>query len=97
MFWFSHGTSEVRVELQVWELLRDGGALAVLALVILGILRRWWVPGWLYRRKRKEVLAGFLARPAIYGTERFRDRFEGRARENLREAVRSSARNSRRI
>ena len=56
-----------------------------------------WVPGWLYRRKRKEVLAGFLARPAIYGTERFRDRFEGRARENLREAVRSSARNSRRI
>ena len=43
-----------------------------------------WVPDWLYRRKRKEVLAGFLARPAIYGTERFRDRFEGRARENLR-------------
>lgn len=42
-----------------------------------------WVPSWLYRRKRKEVLAGFLARPAIYGTERFRDRFEGRARENL--------------
>ncbi|MFC3683334.1 HD domain-containing protein [Hydrogenophaga luteola] len=46
-----------------------------------------WVPGWLYRRKRKEVLAGFLARPAIYGTERFRDRFEGRARENLGTAV----------
>ena len=46
-----------------------------------------WVPGWLYRRKRKEVLAGFLARPAIYGTERFRARLEGRARENLRRAV----------
>lgn len=43
-----------------------------------------WVPGWLYRRKRREVLAGFLARPAIYGTERFRERFEGRARENMR-------------
>jgi predicted metal-dependent HD superfamily phosphohydrolase len=43
-----------------------------------------WVPGWLYRRKRKEVLAGFLARPAIYGTGWFRERFEGRARENLR-------------
>jgi predicted metal-dependent HD superfamily phosphohydrolase len=43
-----------------------------------------WVPGWMYRRKRKEVLAGFLARPTIYGTERFRERFEGRARENLR-------------
>ncbi len=45
-----------------------------------------WVPSWLYRRKRKEVLAGFLARPAIYGTERFRERFEGQARENLRSA-----------
>ncbi|HEY9096905.1 MAG TPA: N-methyl-D-aspartate receptor NMDAR2C subunit [Hydrogenophaga sp.] len=43
-----------------------------------------WVPGWLYRRKRKQVLAGFLARPEIYGTERFRARFEQRARENLR-------------
>lgn len=42
-----------------------------------------WVPGWLYRRKRKEVLAGFLARPAIYGTERFRERLEARARQNL--------------
>lgn len=42
-----------------------------------------WVPGWLYRRKRKQVLAGFLARPAIYGTERFRARLEERARENL--------------
>ena len=47
-----------------------------------------WVPSWLYRRKRKEVLAGFLKRPAIYGTERFRDRFEGRARENLTRATR---------
>ncbi|MGM9425495.1 HD domain-containing protein [Hydrogenophaga sp. MI9] len=43
-----------------------------------------WVPSWLYRRKRKEVLAGFLARPAIYGTERFRERFEAQARDNLR-------------
>jgi predicted metal-dependent HD superfamily phosphohydrolase len=47
-----------------------------------------WVPGWLYRRKRKEVLAGFLARPAIYGTAWFRERFEGRARENLIQATR---------
>lgn len=46
-----------------------------------------WVPGWLYRRKRKQVLAGFLARPAIYGTDRFRERLEGRARENLRQAT----------
>lgn len=42
-----------------------------------------WVPGWLYRRKRKQVLAGFLARLAIYGTDRFRARLEERARENL--------------
>ena len=44
-----------------------------------------WVPGLIYKVKRRAVLAGFLARPAIYGTERFRERFEGRARENLRE------------
>jgi hypothetical protein len=44
---------EVAVELQVWELLRDGGALAVLAVAILGILRRWWVPGWLYEAEQE--------------------------------------------
>jgi predicted metal-dependent HD superfamily phosphohydrolase len=42
-----------------------------------------WVPGWLYRRKRQQVLAGFLARPVIYGTARFQERFERAARENL--------------
>lgn len=47
-----------------------------------------WVPGWLYRRKRKEVLAGFLKRPVIYGTQWFQERFEGRARENLTQATR---------
>lgn len=48
-----------------------------------------WVPGLIYQAKRREVLAGFLARPAIYGTARFRERFEGRARENLRLATQS--------
>lgn len=43
-----------------------------------------WVPEPVFRGKRREVLAGFLARPVIYGTQRFRERFEGRARENLR-------------
>jgi predicted metal-dependent HD superfamily phosphohydrolase len=43
-----------------------------------------WVPGWLYRRKRKQVLSGFLARPVIYGTGWFRERLEVRARENLK-------------
>jgi predicted metal-dependent HD superfamily phosphohydrolase len=47
-----------------------------------------WVPEAVYRVKRREVLAGFLARPMIYATERFRDRFEGRARENLERATR---------
>jgi predicted metal-dependent HD superfamily phosphohydrolase len=48
-----------------------------------------WVPDLIYRVKRKEVLAGFLARPAIYWTERLGERFEARARENLQEARRS--------
>lgn len=46
-----------------------------------------WVPGWIYRRKRKEVLAAFLQRPAIYSTEWFRERFEALARENLLQAT----------
>ena len=45
-----------------------------------------WVPDLTYRTRRGEVLAGFLARPAIYGTDRFRERFEAQARENLRHA-----------
>lgn len=46
-----------------------------------------WVPGWLYRRKRKEVLTGFLDRASIYSTDHFRDRFEAQARLNLRQAT----------
>lgn len=46
-----------------------------------------WVPDQIYKAKRREVLAGFLARPAIYGTTRFRDRFEARAREHLQSAT----------
>jgi predicted metal-dependent HD superfamily phosphohydrolase len=42
-----------------------------------------WVPAPEYRRERSAVLAGFLARPSIYWTEDFRDRYEVRARENL--------------
>ena len=42
-----------------------------------------WVPEMIYRVKRREVLSGFLTRPLIYGTERFREGFEGQARENL--------------
>ena len=43
-----------------------------------------YVPGFLFRRKRREILTGFLDRPAIYSTPHFHDRLEARARDNLR-------------
>ena len=43
-----------------------------------------YVPGFLFRRKRREILKGFLDRPAIYSTPHFHDRLEARARDNLR-------------
>lgn len=46
-----------------------------------------WVPGLLFRRKRREVLESFLARPRIYATDRFRDRLEVAARSNLTAAI----------
>lgn len=46
-----------------------------------------WVPGFLYRRKRREVLRSFLDRRHIYSTERFRQSHEAQARLNLARAV----------
>jgi predicted metal-dependent HD superfamily phosphohydrolase len=46
-----------------------------------------WVPGFLFRKKRREILQSFLDRPAIYGTEEFRKRFEAPARRNLEQAI----------
>ncbi len=46
-----------------------------------------WVPGIVYRMKRKAVLKSFLARPHIYGTAHFRERCEAQARRNLAAAV----------
>lgn len=46
-----------------------------------------WVPGFLYRRKRAEVLQGFLDRPAIYVTPALQRRFEAPARANLQGAL----------
>lgn len=46
-----------------------------------------WVPGILFRRKRAEVLKGFLARPQIYRTSVLHDRLETQARRNLSAAV----------
>lgn len=46
-----------------------------------------WVPRPLFRRKRREILMGFLARPTIYGTPWFQERFEAAARANLQRSV----------
>ncbi|MBC6962103.1 MAG: N-methyl-D-aspartate receptor NMDAR2C subunit [Nitrosomonas sp.] len=45
-----------------------------------------WMPGFLYRMKRKNVLRGFLARKYIYSTNHFKKYYEQRARANLRAA-----------
>jgi predicted metal-dependent HD superfamily phosphohydrolase len=41
----------------------------------------------LFRRKRAEILESFLARPQIYTTQLFRDRYEASARRNLSQAI----------
>ena len=46
-----------------------------------------WVPGPLFRRKRRELLQRFLARQDIYATPWFRQRFETVARNNLQRSV----------
>ncbi len=47
------------------------------------------VPEATYREARARVLESFLARPAIYQTPLFRDRYEAQARENLARAIRN--------
>ena len=42
-----------------------------------------WVPGPLYRRRRRKVLQGFLSRQTIYFTEPFRTLYEIQARDNI--------------
>src|SRR5262245_45380828 len=46
-------SSEMERTLELWGLVRDGGALAVLGLAVLGAYRGWWVPGWLYRAEQE--------------------------------------------
>ncbi len=45
------------------------------------------VPDAVYGEERRKLLEGFLARPSVYATQPFRERFEARARENLRRAI----------
>jgi len=46
-----------------------------------------FVPGWLFRRKRRQILQGFLERPSIYSTAHFRASMEARARANLKQSI----------
>jgi predicted metal-dependent HD superfamily phosphohydrolase len=46
-----------------------------------------WVPGFLFRRKRREILEGFLLRPHVYYTEHFRASSETSARANLARSI----------
>ena len=47
------------------------------------------VPGFIFRKKRKAILQGFLARKAIYATKYFHDKLESQARLNLSRAISS--------
>lgn len=46
-----------------------------------------WVPWFLYRKKRKEILAGFLGKERIYNTDYFFEKLESQARSNLVDAI----------
>lgn len=46
-----------------------------------------WVPEPDFRSGRRRILSTFLARPRIYFTEHFHDRYEVTARKNLRRAL----------
>ena len=46
-----------------------------------------WVPGFLFKRKRREILEEFLRRPALYNTEHFRSRYDAAARANLTRSI----------
>jgi predicted metal-dependent HD superfamily phosphohydrolase len=45
-----------------------------------------WVPAFVFRRKRREILESFLRRDAIFLTEPFFERYESQARSNLSRA-----------
>ena len=46
-----------------------------------------WVPGWLFRGKRREILRAFLSRPRVFNTEYFIATYEKRARANLERSI----------
>ena len=42
-----------------------------------------WVPDFIYRRERRKILKEFLARPRIFSSAPFRDRYEQQVRSNI--------------
>jgi predicted metal-dependent HD superfamily phosphohydrolase len=46
-----------------------------------------WVPDDLFRRKRREILELFLARPRIFSTDYFHTKYETPARTNLERSI----------
>lgn len=50
-----------------------------------------WVPGFIFRRKRRGLLAELLARDPLYNTPRLRAALEDQARENLAFSLRQLA------
>jgi len=55
----------------------------------LGVRREYsFVPDILFRSGRASILRAFLKRPALYGTDFFRDRYEQAARRNLERSLR---------
>lgn len=78
----------------------DGALLVDIDLAILGAPRArfdeyeaqvrteyGWVPDFIFRRKRREMLMAFAERPYIYRTPELRLRFEAQARANLRQSL----------
>ncbi len=46
-----------------------------------------WVPAWIYRRKRRQVLRGFSDRASLYRTPALADRLDAAAHANLQRAL----------
>ncbi len=46
-----------------------------------------WVPGMVFRSKRRAILKGFLERPTIFSTQKFVEAYEAQARRNLGRSI----------
>jgi predicted metal-dependent HD superfamily phosphohydrolase len=46
-----------------------------------------WVPWFLFREKRRKILKDFLARPTIFNTHVFIQRYEKQARQNIERSI----------